>query len=139
MWRAKNNMPPFKKVSPMVYFSCWAFASINIFFLAPAFFFANGNKGLVLVGALPSILWGIIFLLMGGFMIGALLVNQWNMIKIMLVLGLFIKSLFAWALVFTVFASFGNIGIVGVWFGLMTWQALCIVYFTPEMKHVSSI
>lgn len=65
----------------MVYFSCWAFAVINILFLAPAFFFANSNEGLVLVGAVPSFVWGIIFLGMGFSMIGALLVNQFHIYK----------------------------------------------------------
>lgn len=139
MWRTRKNMPSFKKVSPLVYFSCWSFAILNIFFLSPTFFFTNGNAGLVLVGAVPSVLWGLVFLALGLSMITALLMNQWNIIRLLLTCGLLTKSMFAWALVFTLFASFANIGIVGVWFGLMAWQSLCIVYFTPEMKYASSI
>lgn len=132
----KTKLPPFRQVSPLVYYSSWAFAVMNLFFLAPTFFFTNGNAGLALVGLVPSQLWGVVFVLLGIVMIVGLIRNNWLLIKMMLGGGLIVKAMFAWALVFTLFASFSNLGIIGVWFGMMVWQGLCIIYFTPEMKHV---
>lgn len=132
--------PPFKKVSPMVYVSAWAFALLNLLFLAPAFFYGPGATGLSLVSFVPSKLWGVIFASMGVTMIYALIINWWQLIKQIFLVGLFIKAMFAWALFFTLTASIANIGIVGVWLALMTWQALCVIYFTPIIgdKHGSN-
>lgn len=140
MWRAmlsdKTKKPSFRQISPIVYWSSWSFALLNILFLSPTFFIERSNSGLALVGQVPSVVWGIIFIIMGFGMIIALLRNHWILIKIMLMAGLTVKALFAWALMFTLFSSTSNLGVVGVWFGMMVWQSLCIIYFTPEMKHV---
>lgn len=129
--RNSKTRPHFGKISPMVYASAWCFAVINIFFLAPAFFFGNGAKGLSLVGLVPSNTWGMLHIFMGCNMMFALYTNSWSWIKYMLIFGLLVKSMFAWALTATLFISIANIGIVGIWFGLMAWQSLCIIYFTP--------
>jgi hypothetical protein len=135
----KNKKPPFKQVSPIVYWSSWAFAVMNILFLAPDFFVSKSNTGLSLVGLIPSTVWGFIFLGLGLSMISGLLRNCWRTIRIMLTIGLFVKAMFAWALVFTLFSSFASRAVVGIWIGMMVWQALCIIYFSPEMKHESNI
>lgn len=132
----RTKLPSFKQVSPWVYYSCWSFAMLNLLFLAPAFFFGESSAGLSLVQYIPSVMWGVVFVSFGVAMIYGLLVNNWKVIKLFLALGLIVKALFAWALVFTLFSNFANIGVIGVWFGLMVWQSLCIVYFTPEMHHV---
>jgi hypothetical protein len=60
--------------------------------------------------------------------------NWWQVIKLVLSAGLFVKALFAWALVFSLFHDWRSIGVVGIWFSLMIWQGLCVRYFTPEIK-----
>lgn len=138
-WRVATvlqmNKPSLKLVSPIVYASCITFAILNIVCLAPAFFVADSTRGLVLVGEVPSYLWGLVFLSLGCIMLAALYTNTWWLVKRVLGIGLVVKSMFAWALVFTLFASIANIGVVGLWFGLMIWQALCIIFFTPEFKE----
>lgn len=135
----KINKPPFRHISPMVYWSGWAFSGINMFFLAPAFFVAHSNTGLPLVNLVPSVVWGCIFLSIGIVMVTGLLKNIWPLIKFMMIAGLMVKAAFAWALTLTLFVSVQSIGVVGVWLGMMVWQALCLIYFTPEMKNVSDI
>jgi hypothetical protein len=107
---------------------------MNILFFAPTFIMANGSQGLVLVGVLPSFIWGVVFITLGCVMIYGLLSNKWNVIKAVLGVGLFVKALFAWALVFTFFIHPSSLGIIGLWFGVMVWQSLCIIYFTPVIR-----
>lgn len=126
--------PAFRVISPWVYFSSWSFAILNIVFFAPTFIYANGSQGLVLVGLIPSFIWGIVFIILGISMIFGLLSNRWGVIKTMLGFGLFVKALFAWALVFTFFIHPETLGVVGIWLGIMVWQGLCIIYFTPVLR-----
>lgn len=131
---SKITKPHFRLISPFVYASCWVFIILNIFFLSPAFFL-GGGKGLPLVGVIPSDIWGGIFILIGFSMAGALITNDWQGIKTFLYVGLGIKAAFAWSLLFIFLANPVNIGVMGLWFGLMAWQALCIIYFTPRINH----
>lgn len=108
---------------------------MNLFFFSPTFFLAEGSRGLILVGAIPSFTWGIVFFSLGSLMVYGLISNRWSVIKAILGLGLFIKALFAWALVFTFFAHPESLAIVGLWFGVMVWQGLCIIYFTPGVSR----
>lgn len=107
---------------------------MNIVFFAPTFILANGSQGLILVGVIPSSIWGVVFILLGAAMVYGLLFNKWNIIKGTLGVGLFVKALFAWALVFTFFIHPSSLGIIGLWFGIMAWQSLCIIYFTPVLR-----
>lgn len=72
---------------------------------------------------------------LGLAMLFSLIANNWKLIKIVLVVGLLAKAMFAWALLFTLFASIASLGVTGIWFALMFWQVLCIAYFTPEVKN----
>lgn len=130
----KHNMPPFRKVSPMIYYSAWTFALLNIIFLPPPFFFGVGARGLPLVGLLPQATLGAIFLVLGIVMVYALITNRWKLIRLALICGLFFKAIFAWGLVLTLFSTVSSSGVVGLWIGLMIWQALCIMYFSPEVE-----
>lgn len=128
-----STRPPLRHIAPWTYFSSWAFAAMNVFFIAPSFFI-NKSVQLPLVGIFPYWFWMVVFISMGLAMSGALLRNYWKLVKGLLYTGLVVKAMFAWGLVFTLFISPGGVGIVGIWIGLMTWQMLCIVYFTPKLK-----
>lgn len=136
MWLTNRSkrMPPYRKIVPWVYWSCWCFAIINLFFLSPGFFIGAGATGLALVSIPPQTVWGVVFIFLGILMGYALLSNRWKFIKRIIVAGLFLKSLFAWGLVLTLPTSYKNPGVIGIWLGLMCWQALCIIYFTPEIR-----
>lgn len=129
------HKPPFRLISPLVYFSSWSFGVMNLFFFSPTFVFADGSKGLILVGAVPSVVWGLVFISLGSSMIYGLLANKWIVIKSVLGAGLFVKALFAWGLIFTFFIHPESLAIIGLWFGIMVWQGLCIIYFTPGINR----
>lgn len=126
--------PKLRHISPWVYFSSWSFSVLNLFFFAPTFFFADGSRGLILVGVVPSLVWTVVFLGLGVGMVYGLLVNRWDIVKFTLASGFIVKALFAWALIFSFFVNPATLAIVGLWFGVMVWQGLCIVYFTPALK-----
>lgn len=131
----RTNAPPFHKVNPWVYNASWVFAFLNIFFLAPGFVIGSGAKGLPLVGSIPQIIWGFVFVLLGISFVYGLVFNSWKLIKYTHVGGLFTKSLFAWGLVFTLPTNYKNPGVIGIWVALIAIQAICIAYFAPEIKN----
>lgn len=136
MGQVTNPRPSLRLVAPHTYYSSWTFALLNVFGLAPAFFLGSG-KDMVLIGLIPSKLWGVIFLAIGSLMGYFLFTNNWKGIRKMLLVGLAIKAMIAWGLLFILAASILNIGIVAIWFSLMSWQAISYIFFTPEVKNVS--
>jgi hypothetical protein len=108
---------------------------MNGLFFSPTFMFADGSRGLILVGAIPSVVWAVVFVSLGISMVYGLLSNKWTVIKAALAAGLFVKALFAWGLIFTFFIHPESLAIIGLWFGIMVWQALCIIFFTPGVTR----
>lgn len=130
------NKPAFRRVSPIVYYCSWGFAVTNIFFIAPSLFF-GGSNGLALVQHIPSKVWSGVFVALGLTMAFALLSNNWRLIKYVNFTGCLIKSLFTWALIVLTVKDVGAIGITGVWTIMIYVQAVCIIFFTPEVDNVT--
>lgn len=130
----KAERPSLRKVSSAVYYSCWFFVILNLFFISPAILL-GASSFLPLVGLFSPLFWAVVFIGLGLGMAHSLVVNDWEKIKVALFVALFVKALFAWALLLVTFSSPITIGTLGIWLGMMVWGTLCIVYFTPEMKN----
>lgn len=128
-----DNKPKFRRVSPIVYWDCWFFAVLNILFLGPAIYL-SGTSTLPLIRLLPAVVWAGVYLFLGLNMAYALLTNKWWLIKLALFMGLFVKALFAWALLLITLAVPANLGVSGLWAFAIVVQIRCLIYFTPEFR-----
>lgn len=128
--------PKLREIAPVVYFGSWGFVVFNVFFLAPAYF-SGAGRGLALISTLLNpTFWGVVFLSIGLALGYGLLTNNWKITRGSLMVGLFVKLLWAYALLPTVFISFSSIGIVGLWLLVSFIQSLFIIYFVPGAeKH----
>lgn len=73
---------------------------------------------------LPYSVWGMVFVILGAWMIGGLVFNNWNMLKKSLLVGVTVKMMWLIGLLFV-----GSWSLVVLW-SIFAWiQILCYVYF----------
>lgn len=133
----KSSNPLLRLVAPLTYSMCWVFVVLNLFFLAPSLYYSQGSRGLVLVDNINPSLWAVIFLTVGMGMAAGLIMNNWRLVRIHLSIGFAIKAAFGWSLMVADLSNFTVHGVTGIWLALMAMQGLCIVFFTPEVRHES--
>lgn len=73
--------------------------------------------------------WGVVFITLGVLTGISLLSNHWKFIRWVLIVGLFIKALWFYALLLQI--GNGGLGIIAIWSFLAYAQLLTVIYF-PE-------
>jgi hypothetical protein len=129
-----NGRPSIFRVTPLAARICFVFGIINILLGLSLFHYSKVGPvpGFVTVqGPLTFLFWAWAFVLLGGIGIILLFLNWWEAIRFTLIIGLFIKLLWAIGLVYRLFMG-GSPFLTILWLMLATIQGLTYVYFwTP--------
>lgn len=128
--------PKLKMVSPLVNKIIIGFIMVNIAIAIQFSLLSNGssNTKLAVVNSVFTYrFWGCVYALLALFLWWSLVRNNWNMLKKVLTAGLFVKSIWFYALVIICIDRPSNIGITTLWF-VMAWvQFWSVIHFSPNV------
>lgn len=129
--------PRLKLVSPLTASIILGYGLINILLGLAMFAYVNPTPNAMLAtitGPFTWQFWGILFIALGVFKLYALWKNEWNMMKLSLVIGVFIK--FTWAIaLFVRFLEGGSIILLVIWIFFAYIQAVTYINFIPGVKQ----
>lgn len=125
-----KSKPSLKVVSPLIYFICWGYVVVNVLFGIGLFSYNPAIRYVIVGGPFTYDFWAFVFLLLGLAGAGVLITNHWKAIRIAQGIGLFIKTLWLFALIFR-FA--GGASLVGLaWWSFIAYVQLLTVIYFPE-------
>jgi hypothetical protein len=141
-YRSMNTKKEIAKVRPKLYdvdpkssLICWSFVVFNI--LLGIYFLKTDLHTLrvpIVTGLFNNSMWGSIFLLLGVWLFGSLLNNDWNSIRYSMIAGLFVKAFWMYALV-VVALQVGwlkTLASLTMWAFIFTIQAITVIHFLPK-------
>lgn len=131
----RNARPRLKVVSPLAHAVVMIFGIINILLGVSLFFAIDQSKiptSLIIVNEVFNYhFWGIIFIVLGSIKLISLKLNNWNLSRKSLLLGVAVKAAWALALVVRALASPGTWLIAILWIALAAIQIATFIYFMP--------
>jgi hypothetical protein len=133
-----DHKPSLSAVQPLTSTIVNVFIVLN-FIIALAIYFQAPNSSLIIIDSyMMSYFWVVVFILIGLMMLSGKLTNNWIAVKIGLILGLFVKSIFTYGLiVLGLTAGFkGIIGVTGLWLAVTSIQFATVRNFNiPGAKN----
>lgn len=131
----RDARPSLKLVSPLAHAIVMIFGLFNIFLGVSLFLAIDESKiasPLIIVNDVFTYrFWGILFVLLGTFKLFSLKINNWNLSRKSLLLGVAVKVTWALALVVRALTSPGTWLITIMWVGLAGIQIATFIYFMP--------
>lgn len=134
-----QDQPSLSDIAPLVNGIVNVFIVLN-FVIALAIYSQAPNPGLIIIRSyFMTYVWVAVYALLGLILLYGKISNQWNVIKFGLVIGLFVKAIFTYALiVLGLHVGFkGIIGVTGLWLAMTAIQFHTVRNFKiPGSKHV---
>lgn len=128
----KRARPRLHSVAPLTYSICWGYAVINILLGIGMYFLYETTVPLAVASILSYEVWGIIFAVLGLIGVHFLMTNSWKGIKRMQLAGLFVKAIWAIALLIRCISAPQTIVITLVWLFFAYIQFATYIYFIPK-------
>lgn len=133
----KAARPRLSLIDPKTSAFCWGFAVANMLLGLGVFFIYNESVvPLAIAGLISYKWWGTLFFTVGALTAYFLVINDWQLIRRMQLVALTLKSIWATALLFTVFTEHRAIIITIIWLLLAYFQATVYIYFLPIPKKM---
>jgi hypothetical protein len=125
--------PRIEAISPIAGYGTLCFGIFNTLIGISLFTFTSrfGGEISILNVIFNYQFWGVMFFLGGLAMIYGYIRNDWNLMRWALVVALFFKSLWWFALVFRFFLSVDNLVVLLIWSILLSLQILIYIFFLP--------
>lgn len=134
----QNARPSLKMVSPVSYWFIMLMGLFNLF-IGTAFIFAldpdtSDPTFRAITQFVPFGVWGILFVLLGGFKLYSLFRNNWQLARYTLLAGVIMKSAWGVALTIRTFNQYDNAFLNATWVALAITQIICYIYFLPPTE-----
>lgn len=132
--QVRKARPNLWVVAPLTFWIVCGFILFN-FAIAYTIHLVGGYSGLVIINkVLTPDFWASVFIFLGLLPAFGIAVNSWSLVKKAMILGLFVKSLFMYALVIETsrfgFAAVGSSLVL--WAFIMHIQAGVVIHFLPN-------
>jgi len=131
----RDARPRLKLVSPLAHAVVMIFGIINIVLGVSLLFAIDESKistSLLIVNDVFNYhFWGILFIVIGLIKLMSLKLNNWNLSRKSLLLGVAIKAAWALALIVRALASPGTWLVAILWIALAAIQIATFIYFMP--------
>lgn len=120
-------------IAPLTFWVLCTFVAFNLWIGVSLFIQPPRSLPAIERGFVNNQFYGIVFLAMGLILAWAIKKKNWEMAKLMMMVGLFIKSIFLYALVNIGFVvGFkATLGVLGLWLFAVAVQFGAVVYFSP--------
>lgn len=129
--KIKDLRPGLREVAPLTFYICIGFGVLNLV-LGFSLLTTHDSGGLVIIHKYtPLWLYGVAFIALGGFGLAVIVRNSWKWIRRTLIMGLLYKSVWFYALFYSLFHG-GSIGIFGLWLFLIHIQVMTYIFFVPR-------
>lgn len=131
--------PNLSNVSPLVHKLTWAFVPLNIMVgLAVAIQKTVAQPPLI-TQSIQNEIWALAFFSIAAFLAIGLKRNDWTLIKRTMTFALFIKAVWALALIIQTVRTGGEaLGVLAVWIFIAYVQASCLIHFLPPTGVVTN-
>lgn len=130
----KAIRPSLRFAAPQTYWFSICFGLFNIT-IGYALFVRVIAVHLILLGLIPIMAWGVVFIIHGIAMLGSLVINDWKITRNLHFIGIAIKT--AWWLELVAGTAYGNSpAFLIIWSLLLALQFIVWLYFTPRMSRV---
>lgn len=121
--------PRLRKVSPFIFNIAIGFNIVDLC-LGIGLFNTTGIKFPIVTPTFSFQFWGIVFISLGITGIVSLAINRWKLIRRVLTVGLFLKALWAYALIFDI-QGISSLSPISLWVFVVYIQLLVVIHF-PE-------
>lgn len=136
-----SEKPTLQTVSPISYWTCWAFVFLNIHLGLYFSTHPSEINRVVATWILSFGLWGVVFFAVAIVLAYALLTNRWATLLITMLIGFSLKLLWAVALIFMI-PELGYprlSGSIGMWLSFAAIQAIVVIYLYPREVAVKNV
>ncbi|MFA5172581.1 MAG: hypothetical protein WC426_13550 [Sulfuriferula sp.] len=133
----KELRPGLRQVAPLTWSIILGFGILNLVLGASLMYYPLGKPVAIITPYTPLALYGLIFVVLGVFMLLNLYKNNWKWLRRLLIIGVLIKSVWLFALVLRLFDG-GNAIILALWLFLTHVQAMTYIHFIPASKGVGN-
>ena len=131
----RHARPSLKLVSPLAHAVVLIFGLFNLFLGISLIFAIDQDRitsPLIIVNDVFNFrFWGIVFILLGSFKLASLKWNSWTASRRSLLLGVAVKSAWAFALIIRSTTNSGTWLITLMWVALAAIQIATFIYFMP--------
>lgn len=131
----RDARPNLKVVSPLAHWIVFLLGVFNILLGFTLMFGIDKSRlsaSLIIVNEFTSYtFWGVVFILLGIFKLYSLKVNDWNLARKSLIIGVSLKAAWSVALIFRVFISPGTVFITLCWLCIAAMQMAAYIFFMP--------
>lgn len=135
--KLKALRPSLWLVSPLTAAIVLGYGIINILLGVGLFSYVNPSPN-ALFAIINSVMtyqvWGSIFIVLGLFKLYSLAMNNWRMMRISLIIGIVVKSIWAIALFFR-YLDGGSILLLIIWLFFAYVQLVTYINFTPTIRQ----
>lgn len=137
MDEVKGSRPTLRHTSPIIFWMSWGFVAVNAL-LAISFWTAPPMRIPLVIIHDPFNLkfWGFVFMFLSLTGLASLIWDRWRYIRSVLLMGLFVKSLWFYALAINIPKQ--GVGGVGVWGMVAYAQLLAVIYFPRSKKEIKN-
>lgn len=127
--------PKLRHVAPMAFWFSAGFAVFNIL-IGIGLLNAKILITLKIAGIIPLKLWGLIFLVLGVFMVYSLVINRWQLTKNLNMVGIGVKLAWWLELLSELISGTSKTPfLMIIWTLLLFFQFIVYIYFTPELEN----
>jgi hypothetical protein len=132
--RIKTSRPSLRHTSPIVFWLSCGFVGINTLLAISFWTTPPARIPLIIVHSpFTLVFWGFVFLFLAITGLASLIWDRWRYIRTVLMMGLFVKSLWFYALAINIPKQ--GIAGVGVWGMIAYAQLLAVIYFPRSKKE----
>lgn len=136
--KLQSARPPLKLIAPLTYHICLGFVWVNIILGLGLFFLLDSSRLssplLLINNVLTFDVWGALFIGLAAFITYGLIKNNWELIKVSMLMGLTVKITWLTMLIIRVFENPSTILLVSIWLFFAYIQAITYIYFLPTQK-----
>lgn len=129
--------PSLRLIAPLTWSIMLGFGILNLVLGLSLMYYPLGRPVAVVTEFTPLWGYGLVFMVLGVFMLYNLWRNNWKWLKRLTICGLLIKSIWLFALVLRLFDG-GNAIILALWLFLTYVQAMTYVHFVPKNAGVKN-
>lgn len=131
--KIKELRPNLRHIAPLTWTLILGFGVLNLVLGVSLMYFKLGTPLAIVSEITPLPLYGVYFFMLGVFMLYHLVRNNWRAMRVLLLMGLLIKTIWLFALVIRLFQG-GSAIILSLWLFITYVQAMTYIYFIPTQK-----